>query len=163
MLTDLNLVFLKSLGGLSPLPYSWLRQCYTVIIEKKYQIMGKFSEVFKNNRKIFLKVWNNRFDKTYRLDDIYSFGNFSKSWIKFIFILEKLSKFIFSWKKSKFFLLMEYKKFFSPFKTRIKLNNSLWINVTFFIILDWYHKNQNDQEGDRWGKKLAKIEQLCSY
>ncbi len=69
-------------------------------------------------------------DKTYRLDDIYSFDNFSKSWIKFKFILEKLLKFILGWRKSNFFLLMECKNFSIPWK----LIDSLWISIRFLII-----------------------------
>ncbi len=72
-----KLSFFKVTWGLEPpLPIAGygsaiLLYCYTaILIEKTYQIMSKFVEVFKNDRKKFLK--------------------FSKSWIKFRFILEKV-------------------------------------------------------------------------
>jgi hypothetical protein len=36
---------------------------------------------------------------------------------------------------------MEYKNVFSPLKTRIKLNDSLWISVRFLLILELLNKD----------------------
>jgi hypothetical protein len=100
MPTDLNLILLKSLRGTrAPFAHSSLRQCYTVIIEKKYQIMWKFLEVFKNYRKKNSQCMKQQIWQNLKIRWHLQFDKFSKSWIKFRFILEKLLEFIFWLKK----------------------------------------------------------------